>query len=514
METILMISKNMLRFRGKIGVIILSGLILAIEAIPVRSDTTGLLGRIPRQANALVVIDVPKVLNSPVAVREGWKEKAANSFAEGVLIIPPGTQRMVMAAMIDLSAMNTLWEVTVMETDRMPAMESVARGEGGFVDKLGDLKAAWSPTNAYFVELNFNLLGTVWPANRQFTMGWVRQSAKAAGMPGEAWWTSRIGKEDFACLIAFNLKDAASPLRALRRFQEGQFTALATRDVDIKALADLLASVQGLTLRLQAGDKLTGEGEIEFTQDTGILKDIGKPLLLEFLNKSGANLPDFETWQFDVQPNKLVFKGDLSSAGFKRILSLVQPPMPNLTGSPAAKPSAGSKELDPKAVASKRYFTALCGLLDSVGKDIGVGGMAKALNVATVWLGRDARKIEQLPVLNVDEDLLAWSTDITRKIAEIAQVFALGSSATETQKVAVTVERAESNNYNFSYSTNTGYGNVSGNRAQATLDDKKRQAVLQEREKAHIAAVQIWKEMTGKRPAMRQLLSKRYQIEF
>jgi hypothetical protein len=28
------------------------------------------------------------------------------------------------------------------------------------------------------------------------------------------------------------------------------------------------------------------------------------------------------------------------------------------------------------------------------------------------------------------------------------------------------------------------------------------------------AAVQIWKDMTGKRPAMRQLLSKRYQIEF
>jgi hypothetical protein len=256
------------------------GVILGIGATTTLGDNTGLLNRIPRQANVLVVIDVNKVLSSPVAVREGWKEKSVNNFASGVLIIPPGTQRVVMAALMDLNAMNTLWEVSVMETDRIPAMESVARGEGGFVDKLGDLKAAWSPTNAYFVEFNPNLLGTVWPANRQFAMRWVRQVAKADATPAEAWWASRAGGESYAGLIAFDLKDAASPLRALRRFQEGQFTALATRDIDIKALADLMASAQGLTLRLQAGDKLTGEGEIQFTQDTGILKEVGQPLLL------------------------------------------------------------------------------------------------------------------------------------------------------------------------------------------------------------------------------------------
>jgi hypothetical protein len=209
-----------------------------------------------------------------------------------------------------------------------------------------------------------------------------------------------------------------------------------------------------------------------------------------------------------------VFKGDLSSEGFKRLLSLVQPPMPNAAGVPAEAKSAEAKVLDPKAVASKRYFTALCGLLDSVGKDIGVGGLAKELNVATVWLARDARKIEQLPVLNVDEDLLAWTNEITRRLVEIGQVFALGSAATETKKATLTVQRAENSNYNYSYNSNTGYGNVTGRNDRPNLDDQKRQAKLEEREKAHTAAVQIWKELAGKRPAMRQLMSRRYQIEF
>jgi hypothetical protein len=462
-----------------------------------------------------MIIDVNKVMNSPIGLREGWKEKSTDAFAGGTLIVPPGTQRVVMASMIDLTVMKPLWEISVMEMDRIPAMEAIARGEGGFVDVLGGRKAAWSPINAYFVVLDFNVLGTVWPANRQFAMRWAQHNGKVNKEASEAWWTSLAGTQDYACLIAVDLKDAVSPLRAFRRFQQGEFESLAGRDIDLKSLAELMATVQGLSLRVNISDKISGQGELVFTQDTGILKEVAKPLLLDFLGKAGAALEDFETWKFDVQPKKLVFKGDLSAAGFKRILSLIEPPMPVSAVATTANPAG--KIHDPKAIASKRYFTGLCQLLDSIGKGIGVGGKAKSLSAATAWLARDARKIEQLPVLNVDDDLLAWSRDITKKISEIAQVFAVGSASTESKKATLTVQRAENSNYNYTYNydySNSGYRSNVGTYHQPNLDDQKRQATLEEREKAHTAAVQIWQDMTGKRPAMKQLLTKRYQIEF
>jgi len=77
---------------------------------PAQADFKSLLGRVPGDANTIVLIDVEKVLNSPLGLREGWKAKMANTYVRKPLIVPPDASRVVMAAWIDPGDMNTIWE--------------------------------------------------------------------------------------------------------------------------------------------------------------------------------------------------------------------------------------------------------------------------------------------------------------------------------------------------------------------------------------------------------------------
>ena len=46
------------------------------------------------------------------------------------------------------------------------SMRSIARAEGGYLDKIGGVDCAWTPSDPYFVALEAKQLGVVFPANR------------------------------------------------------------------------------------------------------------------------------------------------------------------------------------------------------------------------------------------------------------------------------------------------------------------------------------------------------------
>ena len=64
-----------------------------------RAEFKDLLRCIPGEANALLVVDVEKVLKSPMAIREGWPQAQTEAYADKPLVVPPGTTRVVLAAL-------------------------------------------------------------------------------------------------------------------------------------------------------------------------------------------------------------------------------------------------------------------------------------------------------------------------------------------------------------------------------------------------------------------------------
>src|SRR4051812_29741588 len=80
------------------------------------ADFPDLAKRVPSDANAIVLIDMDKILASGAAAAGGWKEKIENAFTEGITILPPSAKRAILASRLDLEFMSTIWQVELLES--------------------------------------------------------------------------------------------------------------------------------------------------------------------------------------------------------------------------------------------------------------------------------------------------------------------------------------------------------------------------------------------------------------
>src|SRR5262245_62830299 len=90
----------------------------AATSLPVAAQFEELAAKIPATANAIVLLDGQKLLASPLATSEGWKEKYEQAFASGLVSISPDTQQLVLASQLDYEYMKPLWEVAVADLGR------------------------------------------------------------------------------------------------------------------------------------------------------------------------------------------------------------------------------------------------------------------------------------------------------------------------------------------------------------------------------------------------------------
>ena len=69
------------------------GLALLIST-PTWAQFYGLTGRIPSDANAIILLDADKIMASPLARRENWSQQRANRVDAGLTILPESTKKL------------------------------------------------------------------------------------------------------------------------------------------------------------------------------------------------------------------------------------------------------------------------------------------------------------------------------------------------------------------------------------------------------------------------------------
>jgi hypothetical protein len=488
---------------------------VALLAGPASAEFKSLLGRIPSDANALVLIDAEGMLNSPLGVREGWKVKLANAYAQKPLIIPPDASRVVMAALIDPGDMETIWEVSVMDLSKPPSLDLMARAEGGYVDILGKTPAVWSPINAYFIQLDPLVLGAACPANRQFASRW------AAGKPTgslSAYLSNAAGAVGAGTpiVMAMDLQDVTCATKVRRRLATETFASLEGKNPDLDALSQVVGGIRGVTLRVAIGEEARGKGVVDFDRDTAVLASFAKPLLLELLSQSGALIDDLDTWQVNARGKQVSFEGKLSTDGLRRLLSVVEPPAPHEAGQPASgKP--GASEKDVKAAASQQYFRAVRDIIQRLDKKA-AGGRSGTLSEIATWMKRDAGEISRLPILNVDPDLAKFGTEISVRLNDASRVMTEGTLQTHARTSGIRSTHVE---------TYSGYGGYYGSgaseqannsaqrrAAQAQADTQRKQAIKEERARTVSQAGEIFKGVKAEAERIRIEMTNRYQVEF
>jgi len=334
------------KMRGMPVCLCLAVLVFAhMVALGAEMNFQTLAQRLPASTNAVVAINVNKALASPYAKREHWGSNAADAWAKQPVMIPPGASRLIMAADVKTSTMDSNWEMCLIEMAKMPTVQELANAEGGHVDRIWDKDGAYSPINAYFVPIEPTVLASITPAERSVIARWVRTPVKPEGNVTSEYIRSVIAGlgEKTDMVMAMDLEGAYG-LPQIRKFLEDQdIKEVPNQRLD--ATAEVLGSMKGIRLDVSVGEAITGRASVQFDRDAAVLRACAKPVMLAVLKRVGMRTDDVQDWKFAVEGKQLSMQGNLSAAGLRELLGMVQSPIPAATvaaptTSGAAQPAA------------------------------------------------------------------------------------------------------------------------------------------------------------------------------
>ena len=115
---------------------LLSALVLFVATGSASANYYELLRRVPDSANTLILIDVERMLMSPIAMKEKWRDKANTSERE-TLHFPINSVRYMLASKLNfVSNFEDIWDVALIETINDVSLPYLAKMEGGYLDTV------------------------------------------------------------------------------------------------------------------------------------------------------------------------------------------------------------------------------------------------------------------------------------------------------------------------------------------------------------------------------------------
>jgi hypothetical protein len=292
--------------------------------------------------------------------------------------------------------------------------------------------------------------------------------------------------------IVFDLDDALAASHIERELAD--LKCLADRKQDLKAIARALEGVRGVKLGITVTDKASGRLVIEFNNPPSVLQSVAKPLVIEVMSALGYELDDVEGWSQTLSGTSITLEGDLSRSGLMRLSSLCEAPHLSLdeSGRDADQSDAG----DPKLYATQGHFKSVQSLLDDL-----FGKKKETFGQAAKWAEQYAQRIDRLPILNVDEDMLAYSAKVSTLLRDQAMI---------GRGVGIRTASRQADVYGSSVTYNY-YG-----QRLITQEAAAAQAAIatQERSSGAMNARQIRQQIENESAAIRKTMSQRYKVEF
>lgn len=479
---------------------------LSFAAQPARAQFAELAKNLPGSTNAIVLVDAQRLMASPLAQKEGWKEKYEEAYAAGLVSISPETQHMILASQMDYQYMRPLWEVAVADFGSEHSAAEIARRTKSTLDSVGDMPAVMLRDDSYCVQLGPKRLGVMAPANRQTVARWVRDSAARTQPALSPYLQGTLtASETSQVVIAFDLQDAVPP--EFIRAKLGASPALAGKSIDLDAATKALSGIRGLVLEVAITEGSYGRLMIHFNQDASVLAPFAKPMLLEVLGNMGAMIDDINEWTVKTEPMRFTFQGTLSADGRRRVLSLIDHPTSALIATNETHMQANVPEENKAAQATLQYFKTLEKMRDDLRHR---SGDAKTLSQYALWINNDARKIDRLPMLNVDQEMLAYGRYLSSRMRDAASALQGIGIQSAAQKAQVyqqfsTSAQASGGYWGGEYSYYTQWNNVAGQRRAIGAAITGQGATT---------AQGIAQEIENESGKIRQAMSQKFQINF
>jgi hypothetical protein len=454
-----------------------------------------LLTKIPATANTLVLIDVQQTLASDLAKKEGWGQKLELAYVSRPVFLPPEASKLVIAGALQPTAdFARLWELGVMQLTEPVTMRSIARSEGGYVDTIAGQQAAWTPSDAYFVEFSQNELGVLFPAERQFVSRWVEHAKQNNEVQLSEYLkkAAALTTDQIPIILAIDLHDVVQPHHARERIEDSEILKKAKLDLD--QVGKILTSLQGATLRI--------------AEDVTPLSAVAKDLVLTVLNDFGANVDDLQSWKVDVKSNAIHMEGPLSQDGLRRVFSIIEIPSTKFS---SLKDTAGENAPTGEASesvmrdSSLTYYRSIDVLVKDLRRDL--RGNKASVSV----MERYARKIDRMPILNVDPELLDFGAAVANTLRDMALSRRQGGIDYGANTAGMGGGGYANYGVSYSYFGRELGDAYSGARTSAADRASAKASALADSNSARVDGFQAIDENLA---AIRRKMSEKYQVEF
>ena len=487
------------------------------------AQITGLKSRIPTDANAVVIIDSEKLFGSAAADKGRWEAKRKAAFDSGMTFLSPATTGVVIASKMDLEFGKTLWELSQVRLSTAGNTASIATRFGGKPDMIEGRSAVRLPNDSIVVQVTDNSFAAYTPANRQDVARWLRstdtQEVNDNFSPYIQQAFSYVENVGTPIILAVDMHGVFSEDYIKSRLASGPLAEKYKDKID--GFAKALVSIKGAMLGVSVGEGVIGSVRVDFDSDISALRDVGKEMFLSALERQGAMIEDIREWELSFNGNSMFLKGSLSDSGLRRVLSVLALP-PSLGHSmDEMKLADGGDSESLVRVTSQQYFTSVTTLLDDLQKErkraksVTPGGLA-------MWYEKYARKIDNLPILNVDDTLL----DYGRQVSDLLRG---GEGALKNVGMRSSVRQGMNEGPTGNYYENDyyGYGAYGGYRAgyssgyyvnpyYANREKGRTDAIIRGQETTYGAAQvqEMWTEIEKQTATIRREMTQKYNVEF
>lgn len=470
------------------------------SATPAAAGNEELLKRVPAGANALVIIDVRSLLATKMAIAKGWGDRDDLAYAERPILVPPEAETALVAAQLDAeNRLGRIWELAVLDLPDNFNLEQIARTEGGYVDSINDTQVVWTPSDAYVVDLGAPELGIVYPADRQYVSRWIGFSRRNESVAVSEYLqqAAELAGPKTQVVMALDLLDAIPP----HQIKDGLSTTktLAGNQKRLDQIASVVAGIRGVTLTIGVSAEARGKLRVDFSDDASVFYSQAKPLVLEVLDRFDAHLPDLDTWAVRTEGQTIELEGTFSESGLRRVASLLEVPTEKFSDLRDQKPAEEGS--DDYTRASLAYYRGVKALLDDLRETLDDTRDNHAL-----WMERFGRRVDAMPILNVDDDLLDWGSNVSATFRDMA--FAERQSGIRGGARKASVNGGASFGYAYGAYGGFGYYVRDNSEQQRNVID------AEERAQARTVRYESWNELENATADIRRKMTQKYGVEF
>lgn len=497
------------RRRGMVGTSVLALTCLWV-AIPASGAWPELLDKLPATPNALGLIEVARLRQLAEAENGGDDDEAKKAAKDLREEMTDDLRQIAVVAQIDPVHLESEWELALCDMTSLPKPQSLAKLEQGYVDRIDGKEVIWSSRQTYFIPMKDSTLGVVQPANRQLLSRWIRSwPTRSNDLPEFLRDALKIAEADVPVVLALDLGGAISPVVAKEKIATLDASLLKGARAD--DLVELLGELRGIIFAVQVKNGLRGRLRIDFGSSPAALREIGKPIVLEILRRVGASIPELQSWTASVSGNSFSLQGSLSARGLRELLSMLNSPTVAASATPSAAPAAPSpgETASPAPAASMgqaslRYYKSVQRIVEQCREY-----KAQTMGEKGMWNDRLSRKIDTLPILDVDPELLDYGANVASLLRGAGLVIRDANLQAGVDKIG--------QRYTTTSGVVAGYGGYAGYTGFVNLnvpthyEAKINQQARQKGTSKHLENLKTIDDLTAD---IRRKMTERYRLEF